>query len=124
MSSKSQELINTLLEAETKAEKIVAQARENRVKKLKEARAAAEKELEIFKQKEEEKFAQESAALNSTSNDSADLRRRTDQELQHVENDYKSNCKKVVEYSMKTILDVDTTLNPVRAEMMKSGRAA
>jgi len=113
-----------LLEAETKAEKIVAQARENRVKKLKEARAAAEKELEIFKQKEEEKFAQESANLSTEKNDTTDLKRRTEQELQHVENDFRSNSKKVVDYSLKTILDIDLSLNPVIAEMMKAGRAA
>jgi len=124
MSSKSQELINTLLEAETKAEKIVAQARENRVKKLKEARAAAEKELEIFRQKEEEKFAQESAALTGASNDSTELKRRTEQELRLVENDFSANSKKVVDYSLKTILDIDLSLNPVIAEMMKAGRAA
>jgi len=123
MSSKSQELIGTLLDAETKAEKIVAQARENRVRKLKDARTAAEQELEIFRQKEEEKFNQESAAMAGQGNDSRDLDSRTAQELNNVEADFNANKKKTVDYAIKNILDINLSLSSVKAEMLKSGRA-
>jgi hypothetical protein len=49
--AKSQELIQKLLTAEEKAEKIVSAARENRARKLRDVRAAAEEELEPFRLK-------------------------------------------------------------------------
>jgi len=123
MSSKSQELISTLLDAEGKAEKIVAQSRENRVRKLKDARTAAEQELDIFKQKEEQKFQQESAQMAGQGNDSRDLDHRTAQELKNVEADFNSNKKKTVDYAIKNVLDINLKLSSVKAEMLKSGRA-
>ncbi|UKK01072.1 vacuolar ATP synthase subunit G [Theileria orientalis] len=58
-SSGSNALIQQLLKAEEEAESIVRRAKENRVKLLNEAMAAADKDLEVFRQREQEQLMEE-----------------------------------------------------------------
>merc|ERR1711939_1219363 len=51
-----QAFINTLLAAEKKAEEQMANAKKNRIAKLREAKAAADEELKVFKEQEEANF--------------------------------------------------------------------
>ncbi|EEQ86782.2 V-type ATPase, G subunit [Blastomyces dermatitidis ER-3] len=56
MSAQNSAGIQTLLDAEREAQKIVQNAREYRTKRVKDARAEAQKEIEEYRQKKEEEF--------------------------------------------------------------------
>ncbi|TFY68493.1 hypothetical protein EVJ58_g963 [Rhodofomes roseus] len=56
MSAQQSQSIQTLLEAEKEAAKTVQQARQYRVQKLKDARAQAAKEIEVYKRQKEDEF--------------------------------------------------------------------
>ncbi|KAF2200278.1 V-type ATPase [Delitschia confertaspora ATCC 74209] len=56
MSAQNSVGIQTLLDAEREAQKIVQQAREYRSKRVKDARSEAQKEIEEYRQAKEEEF--------------------------------------------------------------------
>jgi V-type H+-transporting ATPase subunit G len=110
MSAKSQDLIQKLLKAEDDAEKIISAAREQRSRKLKDVRAAAEAELVPFKNKEEEKLKQEVAESQASGMSANELERATQQELSMVKQDYETNKKTAIKYILDKVLDIDLTL--------------
>lgn len=109
MAQKSQELIQKLLKAEEDAEKIIQNAREQRARKLRDVRQAAEEELEPFRQKEEEKFLAEQAA-SAGGNNSGELDSVTQQELAMVRQDFEGNKKQAIKYILDKVLDIDLTM--------------
>jgi len=112
MSGKSQELIAKLLAAEDQAEKLVKAAREMRSSKMKDVKTAADEELAPFKAKEESKYNQDLAALKATNDISADLAKSTKSELDMVKNEFESNKKKVTDFVIGKVLDVDISVAP------------
>lgn len=56
MSAQNSAGIQTLLDAEKEAQKIVQKAREYRTKRVKDAKAEAQKEIEEYRQRKEEEF--------------------------------------------------------------------
>ncbi|KAG9822514.1 hypothetical protein KCU86_g16581, partial [Aureobasidium melanogenum] len=58
MSAQNSAGIQTLLDAEREAQKIVQQAREYRTKRVKDARSEAQKEIDEYRNKKEEEFKQ------------------------------------------------------------------
>ncbi|KAB2575673.1 hypothetical protein BFW01_g7026 [Lasiodiplodia theobromae] len=56
MSAQNSAGIQTLLDAEREAQKIVQKAREYRTKRVKDARSEAQKEIEEYRNKKEEEF--------------------------------------------------------------------
>lgn len=111
MAQKSQELIQKLLAAEDQAERIIANAREQRTKKLKDVRQAAEEELEPFRKKEDDKFRREQAEQEQSASMTQELDARTQQELGMVKQDYDNNKKNAIKYILDKVLDIDLSLS-------------
>merc|ERR1712194_401687 len=75
--------------------------------KMKDVKTAADEELAPFKAKEESKHGQDLAALKATNDISADLAKSTKSELDMVKNEFESNKKKVTDFVIGKVLDVD-----------------
>jgi V-type H+-transporting ATPase subunit G len=97
-SQTSQALIQKLLQAEQEAEQIVARARENRSKRLREARSAADEEIAAFRAREDERFATEQAAHAHTADDQAVRDAENAVAIAAVKAAAKKNSGKTVEY--------------------------
>jgi len=110
MAQKSQELIQKLLQAEDNAEKLIQNARDQRQRKLRDVRLAAEEELEPFRKKEEEKFLREQSEHGQTEDLTAELERITQKELGMVKQDYENNKKTSIKHILDKVLDIDLTV--------------
>jgi len=98
-----------LLEAEKEAAKIVQQARQYRVQKLKDARAEASKEIEGYKRAKEQEFkAFEASHAGTTSTTQAALDRETDAKLKEIEAIFSQKQDEVV----TTLLSRATLVQP------------
>ena len=118
MSGQSQQLIQKLLKAEEEAEALIAKARENRVRKLRDAKAAAEDELAVFRKAEEAKFQSEQSA-GSTEASSDSLEAKTLANIKQVQSDFKTNKEKIVEYMTTKILTVKPELSQIQVALMQ-----
>merc|ERR1719389_464151 len=98
-------LIAKLLKAEEEAESIVAAARDNRVKALRDARTAALEEIDQYKAKEEEAYNQKLAAMN-TGNTDAD-KKSIQQELVQVQKDADRNKESIQQELVQVQKDAD-----------------
>eukprot|EP01017_Pseudomicrothorax_dubius_P042234 TRINITY_DN686_c0_g1_i1.p1 TRINITY_DN686_c0_g1~~TRINITY_DN686_c0_g1_i1.p1 ORF type:complete len:119 (+),score=58.56 TRINITY_DN686_c0_g1_i1:136-492(+) len=99
--------VTKLFEAEQKAKELIDKAYQEKNQKLKEARVAAEKELEIFRREEEEKFEAEVKRRYGKEQESDDLEATTNEEIQSIRRDYETNKKKVVELLIERVVTVD-----------------
>ncbi|KAK0202955.1 H+-ATPase G subunit-domain-containing protein [Desarmillaria ectypa] len=109
MAAQQSQGIQTLLEAEKEAAKIVQQARQYRVQKLKDARSEASKEIEAYKKSKEEEFkAFEASHAGSTSSAQASIDKETDLKLQAITDSFNSNKDQVV----KKLLDRVVLVKP------------
>ncbi|KAF9499582.1 V-type ATPase, partial [Pleurotus eryngii] len=101
--------IQTLLEAEKEAAKIVQQARQYRVQKLKDARTEASKEIDEYKKVKEKEFkAVESSHAGITSSAQSAVDKETEVKLQQITDSYNQNKDKVV----KKLLDRVVLVKP------------
>ncbi|KAF8963422.1 H+-ATPase G subunit-domain-containing protein [Flammula alnicola] len=109
MAAQQSQGIQTLLEAEKEAAKIVQQARQYRVQKLKDARAEATKEIEEYKKAKEQEFkAFEASHAGTTSTTQAALDKDTDAKLKEIEVIFKTKKNDVVD----TLLQRATLVHP------------
>jgi len=109
MAAQQSQGIQTLLEAEKEAAKIVQQARQYRVQKLKDARTEAGKEIEEYKKTKEREFkAFEASHAGSTSNAQNAVDKETDVKLQEITESYNKNKESVV----KKLLDRVVLVKP------------
>jgi len=123
-SGQSQQLIQKLLKAEEEAEALIAKARENRVRKLREAKQAADDEIAVFRKKEEERFqADQASAAGGVSGDADSLESQTLANLAKVNADFKSNKEKLVDYMQQKILAVkpENTLSQIQIALLQQG---
>ena len=118
----SQQLIQKLLKAEEEAEQLIARARENRVRKLREAKQAADDEIEIFRRKEEERFQGE-VSRNNLGDDSTTLENQIAQDLKAVGSDFAGNKDKIVEYMTTKILTVKPELTQIQVALLQASMA-
>jgi len=82
--------IQTLLEAEKEASKIVQQARQYRVQRLKDAHTEANKEIEAYKEAKEQEFKSfEASHAGTTFTIQAALDKGTDKELAKIDATFK-----------------------------------
>jgi len=101
--------IQTLLEAEKEAQKVVQQARQYRTQRLKDARSEAAKEIEAYKtQKEQEFKAYEASHTGNTQSVQATVDKETDVKLRVISQQYEKNKDAVV----KKLLDRVTLVKP------------
>ena len=119
-SGQSQQLIQKLLKAEEEAETLIAKARENRVRKLREAKQAAEDEMAVFRKKEEERFqAEQTAVSGGVSGDASSLENQTLAELKKVQQDFQANKEKITEYLVEKILTVKPELSQIQVALLQ-----
>ncbi|KAJ3566920.1 hypothetical protein NP233_g6691 [Leucocoprinus birnbaumii] len=109
MAAQQSQSIQTLLEAEKEAAKIVQQARQYRVQRLKDARTEASKEIDEYKKNKEAEFkAFEASRAGTTSNAQATVDRETDVKLQEITDSYNKNKDAVI----KKLLDRVVLVKP------------
>ncbi|CAA9967106.1 hypothetical protein PTNB73_10378 [Pyrenophora teres f. teres] len=109
MSAQNSAGIQTLLDAEREAQKIVQQAREYRTKRVKDARNEAQKEIEDYrKEKEDEyqKFEKEHSSGNQKAEE--DAKKDTDAKVKEIEEIGNKSGSKVVEQLIQAVI----TANP------------
>ncbi|KAF9485499.1 V-type ATPase [Pholiota conissans] len=112
MAAQQSQGIQTLLEAEKEAAKIVQQARQYRVQKLKDARSEASKEIEEYKKAKEQEFkAFEASHAGTTSTTQAALDKETDAKLKEIEALFQSKKKDVVNTLLQRATQVQPELN-------------
>ncbi|KAF2676965.1 V-type ATPase [Lentithecium fluviatile CBS 122367] len=106
MSAQNSAGIQTLLDAEREAQKIVQQAREYRTKRVKDARSEAQKEIEEYRKEKEaefQKFEKEHSSGNKKAED--DAKKDTDAKVQEIQGIGKKSGSKVVEQLIAAVTD-------------------
>ncbi|KAJ3072597.1 H(+)-transporting V1 sector ATPase subunit G [Podochytrium sp. JEL0797] len=99
--------IQTLLEAEKDASKIVTKARQYRVQRLKDARAEALKEIEVLKAEKNKEFALFEQQYSGTSDDSfSKVNAETDQKIIEIDAAYKQNKSIAIERILASLVNV------------------
>ncbi|KAH7138642.1 vacuolar ATPase [Dendryphion nanum] len=109
MSAQNSAGIQTLLDAERDAQKIVQKAREYRTKRVKDARSEAQKEIEEYRQQKEEEF-QKFEKEHSSGNKKAeeDANKETDVKVKEIQELGKKSGSKVVDQLLTAV----TTAKP------------
>ncbi|KAI1814412.1 vacuolar ATPase [Poronia punctata] len=106
MSAQNSTGIQTLLDAEREASKIVQQARELRTKRVREARDEAKKEIEAYRQAKEEEFKKFEAEHTKGNKDAEDeANREADENIKEIKQAGKQHQAKVVEDLLKGVLE-------------------
>ncbi|KAG2168243.1 hypothetical protein D6D19_06046 [Aureobasidium pullulans] len=107
MSAQNSAGIQTLLDAEREAQKIVQQAREYRTKRVKDARSEAQKEIDEYRNKKEEEFKQFSTQ-HTSGNEQAekDAGKETDEKLKEIKSIGDKEGHTVVENLLRAVTDV------------------
>ncbi|KAL5113807.1 hypothetical protein ACEQ8H_008308 [Pleosporales sp. CAS-2024a] len=106
MSAQNSAGIQTLLDAERDAQKIVQQAREYRTKRVKDARNEAQKEIEDYKTEKEneyQKFDKEHSSGNQKAEE--DAKKATDIKVQEIEDIGNKSGSKVVEQLIAAVMN-------------------
>jgi len=110
--SQNSQGIQTLLEAEKEAAKVVQEARQYRSQKLKDARAQADKEIEKYrlaKDQEFKKYEAEHAGQTQVSQSAVD--KETDAALVKVMSSFQANKEKVVDKLMDRVVLIKPELH-------------
>ncbi|KAL1923458.1 uncharacterized protein VTP21DRAFT_8438 [Calcarisporiella thermophila] len=104
--------IQTLLEAEKEAAKIVQKAKQYRVQRLKDARTEATKEIEQLKHQKEEEFKMYEKEHTGTSSQLVQrLEAETEQKIKEIREQYEKNKKEVVEKLLLTVTTVEPKIH-------------
>ncbi|KAK3935541.1 V-type proton ATPase [Diplogelasinospora grovesii] len=107
MSAQNSAGIQTLLDAEREASKIVQKAREFRTKRVKEARDEAKKEIEAYRAKKEaefKKFEAEHTQGNKAAEEEAN--KEAEEQIKAIREAGKKNQDKVVKDLLSAVFDV------------------
>ncbi|KAJ9474519.1 V-type proton ATPase subunit G [Pseudozyma hubeiensis] len=112
MAAQQSQGIQTLLEAEKEAAKIVQKARTYRTQKLKDARSEASKEIEQLKSKKEKEFNDfQKEHEGSTSSSQTTVDKETEQRLEELNKAFESNRDEVIKKLLDRVVDVKTELH-------------
>ena len=120
-STNAQALIQKLLRAEQEAEEIVARARENRTKRLREARNAAEEEILAYRAREEERIAAEAAQRSRSGEDQAAREAENAGVIASVQAAAKANGPRTADYLVSKVLLVEPHLSNIQVALIKAG---
>ncbi|OQS04858.1 hypothetical protein THRCLA_20778 [Thraustotheca clavata] len=100
--------IKELMAAETKASKIISEARQERGERLKQAKVEAEAEIAAYRLQQDQVFQMNSTDL--LGDDSSIMDKETEDDIQKMRNDYHANKEAVLElmtnYVQKVVLKV------------------
>ncbi|CCF50909.1 hypothetical protein NDA11_002547 [Ustilago hordei] len=112
MAAQQSQGIQTLLEAEKEAAKIVQKARTYRTQKLKDARNEASKEIEQLKSKKEKEFNDfQKEHEGSTSNSQNTVDKETEEKLEQLNKAFEANREEVINKLLDRVVDVKTELH-------------
>ncbi|TFK26174.1 V-type ATPase [Coprinopsis marcescibilis] len=112
MAAQQSQGIQTLLEAEKEASKIVQQARQYRVQKLKDARTDASREIDEYKKTKEREFkAFESSHAGTTSVAQTNVDRDTEEKLTTITESYNKSKDTVVTKLLDRVVLVHNDLH-------------
>merc|ERR1712050_433239 len=111
-----------LLDAEKQGEKMIADAKANRLTKLRQAKEKAEKDVKAFQEEQEAKFQKDSGA-KAKADPQAEMQGSTKNEVDAVWRDYDANKAQSIEYVVSKVLDVKIDLNPTQQQALSSGLA-
>ncbi|OAX43925.1 V-type ATPase [Rhizopogon vinicolor AM-OR11-026] len=112
MAAQHSQGIQTLLEAEKEAAKIVQQARQYRLQRLKDARTEASREIEEYRQAKDVEFKSfEASHAGVTSNAQAAVDKETESKLQAITDAYEANKDAVVKKLLDRVLLVKPELH-------------
>ncbi|ORY93972.1 G subunit of V-type ATPase [Syncephalastrum racemosum] len=107
MAASSSQGINTLLEAEREAAKIVQKAKQYRVQRLKDARSEAAKEIEELKAQKNAEYQNFVAQHSGTSDQSlSQVDQETDAKVSEIQASYEENKAKALEKMLEAITNV------------------
>ncbi|KAJ5532045.1 V-type proton ATPase subunit G [Penicillium frequentans] len=113
MSAQNSAGIQTLLDAEREAQKIVQQAREYRTKRIRDAKAEAQKEIEEYRSQKEEEYkkfeAEHSSGFKQAEEDAS---KEAEEKLKEIQAAGKAQGDKVVE----DLIKATTSVKPVVPE--------
>ncbi|KAI5992587.1 V-type ATPase [Pisolithus orientalis] len=110
--------IQTLLEAEKEAAKIVQQARQYRVQRLKDGRSEATREIEVYRRAKEDEFkAFEASYAGSISNAEVAVEKETDVKLQSITETFEAQKDQV----LRKLLDRVVLIKPELHRNLKKG---
>ncbi|KAK4119555.1 V-type ATPase [Parathielavia appendiculata] len=110
MSAQNSAGIQTLLDAEREASKIVQKAREYRTKRVREARDEAKKEIEAYRAKKEaeyKEFEAQHTQGNKQAEEEAD--READAKIKEIQEAGKKHQDKVINDLLSAVFDVHPT---------------
>eukprot|EP00928_Gymnodinium_smaydae_P074493 TRINITY_DN57537_c0_g1_i1.p2 TRINITY_DN57537_c0_g1~~TRINITY_DN57537_c0_g1_i1.p2 ORF type:complete len:123 (+),score=57.57 TRINITY_DN57537_c0_g1_i1:73-441(+) len=122
MAADSTAFIQQLLDAEKKAEAIIADAKKHRLQKSRQAKEKAEEELQSLKKEQEAKFQKETGVKASTDH-SAQLKDATRAGIEEVHQDYKTNKDAAIKYICGKVLDVSIDISDTQMMALKMGIA-
>ncbi|KAI1655491.1 vacuolar ATPase [Daldinia decipiens] len=107
MSAQNSTGIQTLLDAEREASKIVQKAREFRTKRVREARDEAKKEVEAYRRAKEEEFKRfEAEHTQGNKQAEDDANREADAKIKEIQAAGQKSQDKVAEDLLKAVFDV------------------
>ncbi|KAM3079349.1 H(+)-transporting V1 sector ATPase subunit G [Clarireedia jacksonii] len=107
MSAQNSAGIQTLLDAERDAQKIVQKAREYRTKRVKEARDEAKKEIDAYRKEKEDEFRKfEAEHTSGNKKAEEDASKDAENKLQEIKEAGKKGEGKVIEDLLKAVFDV------------------
>mmetsp|Transcript_10376 Transcript_10376/g.19052 ORF Transcript_10376/g.19052 Transcript_10376/m.19052 type:complete len:125 (-) Transcript_10376:67-441(-) len=116
----SKKLIDSLLTTEKQAEELIATARKNRQQKMREAADAAAEEMKDFKAAQEVDF-QKKLSTTAAYDPAVEFEDITKKELVEVEEEFKKNKDKTIEYVVECVWDVQMTLSDTQKQALKAG---
>mmetsp|Transcript_58176 Transcript_58176/g.101872 ORF Transcript_58176/g.101872 Transcript_58176/m.101872 type:complete len:125 (-) Transcript_58176:85-459(-) len=116
----SKKLIDSLLTTEKQAEELIATARKNRQQKMREAADAAAEEMKDFKAAQEVEF-QKKLSTTAAYDPAVEFEDITKKELVEVEEEFKKNKDKTIEYVVECVWDVQMTLSDTQKQALKAG---
>jgi len=104
--------IQTLLEAEKEAAKVVQEARQYRVQRLKDARSEAQKEIDEYRRSKDAEFAKiEEKTRGSTASAQTEVDRETETKLLTVKEAFNKNKDAVVKKLLDRVILVEPKLH-------------
>jgi len=108
--------------AEQQAEQIIAEAKKERLAKLKKAKDKAEEDLKVFKEEQEAKFQKETSS-KVASDPHSELQDSTKQQIGMVQKDYDTNKSKTIQYVVGKIMEVSIALTDTQKQALRTGMA-
>jgi len=112
MSAQQSQGIQTILEAEKEADKIVKQARQYRTQKLKDARSEADKEIQEYKKRKEREYKEfEDSRAGTTQDSQSAVDKDTEVKLTTISESFQANREQVVEKLLDRVVQVKPELH-------------